>query len=219
MDLERVPSSSGLSVMPFSSYKSLSDTIREYQVYYREGNFVEEIAFSILDYFREDLRFILARGVVYNSEYAICENIIYPILKAVWKVYSDRFTLWSHQSLSCDPQLSGFPEYILARCSPLGKIIFDKPYLLFVEAKQDKFDEGWGQCLAEMIAAQRLHEKALTIHGIVSNGKSWEFGKLANNIFTKNTDEYLLKDLDRLFAVVNFMFQQCEIQLDSWVAA
>jgi hypothetical protein len=58
-----------------------------------------------------------------------------------------------------DHKLSGFPEYILASRSPLGKIVFDKPYLLLVEAKQDNFEAGWAQCLAEMIAAQRLNQE------------------------------------------------------------
>ncbi len=50
---------------------------------------------------------------------------------------------------------------------------------MLVEAKQDNFEAGWAQCLAEMIAAQRLNETAqIIIYGIVSNGNLWQFGKL-----------------------------------------
>jgi hypothetical protein len=35
----------------------------------------------------------------------------------------------------------------LAKRSPLGKVVFDKPYLLLVGAKQDKFEEGWDSAL------------------------------------------------------------------------
>jgi len=111
--------------------------------------------------------------------------LIYLILKEIWKPYSSKFTLWSHQLLTYDDALSGFPEYILAMRSPLGKVVFDKPYLLIVEAKQDNFNWGWGQCLAEMVAADRLHgETPITIFGIVSNGITWEFGKLEQQGFT-----------------------------------
>ena len=128
--------------MSFSSYKSLSAVIREFQITYTESDFVETLPVTISDYFREDLQVVMRDGVVDNSEFAICENLIYPLLKEVWKSYRNSFVLWSHQSLNYNENLSGFPEYILARRSPLGKIVFDRPYLLIVEAKQDKFEEG-----------------------------------------------------------------------------
>jgi hypothetical protein len=159
----------------------------------------------------------MREGVVNNSEFAICENLIYPILKEVWKAYSSKFTLWSHQMLTCDDVLSGYPEYVLAKRSPLGKVVFDKPYLLIVEAKQDNFDWGWGQCLAEMVAAQRLNgESAIAIFGIVSNGINWELGKLEGNTFTHHPAPYSIFELEKLFGTVNYLFQQSEIQLANY---
>lgn len=55
--------------------------------------------------------------------------------------------------------------------------------------------------------------------GIVSNGKVWQFGKLESNIFTSNQNFYTVQDLDRLFAAVNYVFQQCELQLNELAAA
>ncbi|WP_449420370.1 hypothetical protein [Phormidium nigroviride] len=76
---------------------------------------------------------------------------------------------------SYDEDLWGVPDYIVAKRSPLGTIIFDKPYFLTVEAKQDRFEERWGQCLAQMVAAQRLNDELTkTIFGIVSNRKIWQ---------------------------------------------
>ncbi|NJN87708.1 MAG: hypothetical protein HC881_17125 [Leptolyngbyaceae cyanobacterium SL_7_1] len=204
--------------MTFSSYKSLGETLKEFQVIYTEENFIQELEFSVSDYFRQDLQFILDEGVASSTEYAICENLIYPVLKEVWKSYASRFTLWSHKYLNVAENLSGYPEYILARRSPLGKIVFDKPYFVLVEAKQDDFDGAWGQCLAEMIAAQRLNQlPELTIFGITSNGSLWQFGKLEADGFTQNKAFYSLQELDRLFAVVNYIFKQCEVQLDQLV--
>ncbi len=206
--------------MSFSSYKNLGAVVKEFQLTYTESDFLVEIPFKIPDYFREDLKIVMQEGVVDNSEYAICENLIYPVLKEVWKSYSQKFILWSHQALTYDENLSGFPEYILARRSPLGKVVFDQPYFLLVEAKQDKFDEGWGQCLAEMVAAQRLNEVSpITVFGIVSNGKMWQFGQLESQRFTQQVVPYTIYNLDPLFAAVNYIFQQCEVQLDQMVAA
>ncbi|MGB3508186.1 MAG: hypothetical protein WBA93_02910, partial [Microcoleaceae cyanobacterium] len=82
--------------------------------------------------------------------------------------------------------------------------------------KQDKFEEGWGQCLAELLAVQKINDDLeQTIFGIVSNGKFWEFGKLKGDVFTRNIASYSIEYLDRLFAVVNCVFQQCLLQLEN----
>jgi hypothetical protein len=206
--------------MAFSNFKTIGEVLKAFQVTYTEANFISELAFTISDYFREDLELMMRDAVVDNSEFAICENLIYPVLKEVWKTYRHHFILWSHQSLNYDEKLSGFPEYILAKRSPLGKVVFDKPYFILVEAKQDNFETGWAQCLAEMIAAQRLNgEYQVVIYGIVSNGDWWQFGKLEGENFTRNSTYYTIQELDKLFAAVNFIFQQCEVQLNNLVAA
>ncbi|MGV0104642.1 Restriction endonuclease [Nostoc sp. DSM 114160] len=206
--------------MAFSSFKTIGEVLKAFQVTYTEANFVSELAFTIPDYFREDLELMMRDAVVDNSEFAICENLIYPVLKEIWKTYRSKFILWSHQSLNYDEKLSGFPEYILAKRSPLGKVVFDQPYFILVEAKQDNFETGWAQCLAEMIAAQRLNgEYQIVIYGIVSNGATWQFGKLGGDIFTRNITPYTIYELNKLFAAVNFVFQQCEVQLNNLVAA
>jgi len=209
--------------MSFSNFKNLGSTVKELQVIYTEANFVNQVIFPVSEYFQQDLEYVMREGVVNNSEFAICENLIYPILKEVWKAYSSKFTLWSHQMLTCDDVLSGYPEYVLAKRSPLGKVVFDKPYLLIVEAKQDNFDWGWGQCLAEMVAAQRLNGElaegsAIAIFGIVSNGINWEFGKLEGNRFTHHPAPQSIFELKSLFAMVNYLFQQSEIQLINYQA-
>ena len=78
-----------------------------------------------------------------------------------------------------------------------------------MEAKKDNFEEGWGQCLAELIAAQKLNNQPeQLLYGIVSNGKIWEFGQLREQDFIKNIQEYSISNLDKLFAGLNFVFGQ-----------
>ncbi len=203
--------------MPFSSYKSIGVVAKEYQIKYVREDFVVEVEFAISEFFQQELNLILNEGVFDNSENAICENIIYPILKEVWKNYRNKFLLWSHQTLNYDEKLSGIPDYILAKRSPLGTVVFDKPYFVLVEAKKESdFSEGWGQCLAEMIAVQRLNDEPNQhIFGIVSNGVVWQFGRFVSDIFTQNKTFYTIQDLEKLFAAVNYVFQQCDLQLDN----
>lgn len=200
--------------MPFNYYKSVGVVVKEFQINYMESVYIVETEIDINEYFKDDLAIVIREGIVDNSEYAICENMIYPILKEVWKSYKDKFILWSHQPLIYDEKLSGIPDYILAKRSPLGKVVFDQPYFVVVEAKKDNFQEGWGQCLAEMIAVQKLnHNPEQTIFGIVSNGEIWEFGKLRLDVFTKNITFYTIQNLEQLFSSVNYIFKQCELQL------
>ncbi len=85
-----------------------------------------------------------------------------------------------------------------------------------MEAKKESdFSEGWGQCLAEMIAVQRINEEPeQSIFGIVSNGVMWQFGKLIEDTFTQNKLFYTIQELERLFGAVNYVFQQCDLQLN-----
>jgi hypothetical protein len=199
--------------MAFSNYKSISAVMKKFQIKYIQSNFILEVDFPVKQSFKEELDLLFTDGVIDNSEDAICENLIYPVLKEVWKNYRSRLTLWSHETLAYDEDLSGVPDYTVTQRNPLGTIVFDKPYFLTVEAKQDKFEEGWGQCLAEMIAVQRINDDfASDIFGIVSNGKIWQFGKLIADVFTRNKNLYIIQDLDKLFAAVNYIFKQCELK-------
>jgi hypothetical protein len=74
--------------------------------------------------------------------------------------------------------------------------------------------------MAETIAAQKLNETPdIDIFGIVSNGEVWQFGKLKNKVFTKNDRSYLINDLDKLFAAINYLFQQCELLLNAEITS
>ena len=202
--------------MPFSAYKTIDVVVKEFQITYTQSNFIIETEFNIADYFRQDLEIVMQDGAADCSEFAICENLIYPVLKEVWKQYRQKFILWSHKSLTYDENLSGFPEYVLAKKSPLGNVVFDKPYFLLVEAKLDNFEAGWAQCMVEMVAAQKLNDKPeQEVFGIASKGAVWQFAKLKGNAFTKNKQSYLIDDLNRLFAAINYVFQQCELLLDA----
>lgn len=197
--------------MSFNTYKSIADVLQYFPLYYQEVDFIQEVPFVINEFFRQRLELILREGMVFNSEYAICENIIAPILIEVWLNYRESLLLWSHQPLSYDEQLSGIPDYMIAKRSLQGKVVFEEPYLIVVEAKRDNFEEGWGQCLAELIAVQKINgNPEIEIFGIVSNGKLWEFGRLWQSRFEKNVRLYSLSDLPGLFGALNYVYQKSQ---------
>ena len=200
--------------MSFESYRSIAQVVEEFQITTIDRDFLEPLPFEVSDIFREDLMFTFKEFNVEESEYGVCEAVIFPILKTIYRRYCDVFVLWSHKSLTYDSNLTGVPDYILASRSPLGKTIFRQPYFVAIEAKRDDFTKGWGQCLAELVAIQKLNANPdQLIYGIVSNGQFWQFGMLHQQTFTKNLTSYAVSDLDRLMAAVNALFNQCSLGL------
>ncbi len=66
--------------MSFSSDQRLGDTLKEFQVTYTEATFITGVEFAVSDYFRDDLQLMREDGAIDASEYAICENLVYPVL-------------------------------------------------------------------------------------------------------------------------------------------
>jgi hypothetical protein len=78
-----------------------------------------------------------------------------------------------------------------------------------VEAKKQDFDLGWAQALAAMIAGQRLNATDQTeLHGIVSTGTTWEFGKLHAKQFVRDPRTFSISDLPTLFGALHYVFEQ-----------
>jgi hypothetical protein len=192
--------------MAFSDYKSLAQVQEEFQIKYQEENFVSELWIKLPAMFCVEFDFNLTAMYAFSSEAARCELVIFPILREIYKSYATTTALWVQKAFGVDQKLTGTPDYMLSRKSELGKTILSSPLLLIAEAKRNDFEQGWGQCLAELIAADRLNQDSRPMYGIVTDGKLWEFGRLDQQIFTKNSDSYTITDLEELFGVLNFLF-------------
>ncbi len=133
-------------------------------------------------------------------------GIIYPILRDVYKKYADSFSLWSHKPIAYDSQLSGPPDYLISTKSALGKTVLGTPIIVVVEAKRNDFIEGWGQCLAELVAIQRINgDDLMPVYGIVTDGEMWQFGKLAEALFTRNRTPLSIGELQKVFGAIGYL--------------
>lgn len=192
--------------MAFSDYKSLEQVQQEFQVRYQEENFVPELWMDIPASFCLEFDFKLTAMDAFSSEAARCELVIFPVIREVYKNYSNQAALWIQKSFVASGKLHGTPDYMLSRQSELGKTILETPLVLIIEAKRNDFEQGWGQCLAELIAADHLNANSRPVYGIVTDGKLWEFGRLHHQIFTKNIASYTITDLEKLFSALNGLF-------------
>jgi hypothetical protein len=66
-----------------------------------------------------------------------------------------------------------------------------------------------GQCMAEMVAAQRFNLEAglepMVVYGCVSSGMLWRFLKLEGQEITIDLEDYSIKPLDRLLGILVWM--------------
>ncbi len=201
--------------MAFSNFKNIQQVIQKYPLRIKRAGFLPDTPIELPEWFLDNLNFSVNRQPAHTSEAFFCESFIFPFLQQVWKRHGT-LELWSHQSLAYDDELLGEPDYFVSawRDQVIDKLV-NTPILAVAEAKKQDFDEGWGQCLAEMIACQKLNQdEKLTVYGIVSTGLIWEFGKLETNTFTKHPLSYSISEPQKVFGNLDFVFAECEKQVN-----
>jgi hypothetical protein len=203
--------------MAFTDYKTLEQALVAFEIRVQRGVILEITQdISPSETLSEDIRFALTETAYNASEEAICESIIYPILKEAWKPFKNELSLFSHKSIKANDELIGTPDYLIAKRSPLGAVVLDTPLLITVEAKRDDFETAWGQCLAQMKALQELNKSKqidLPIYGIVSNGLAWQMAKLEQKILTQHIEIYTLTDLRKLYNTIIELVKMCKISI------
>ncbi|MCX6369116.1 MAG: hypothetical protein NTX57_20750 [Armatimonadetes bacterium] len=194
--------------MAFSDYKNISQTQREFGITYREERFLFAEPAAPPQSFLTELEFSRENMDIFTSEASRTELVISPLLREAYKRFADRYAFWIQKPLSYSEKLSGIPDYLIATKSALGKTVLETPLVVVVEAKKNDFEQGWGQCLAELIAAQKINERPdQPVYGIVTDGELWKFGKLVGTDFTLETVGYTLTDLPELFGTLVYILE------------
>ncbi len=124
----------------------------------------------------------------------------------MYKNHAEKYAFWIQKSIAFDQILMGTPDYIFSKKSALGKTVLETPIIIVVEAKKNDFEQGWGQCLAELVASQKINaDLQRIIYGIVTDGVLWQFGRLKQNVFTKNSHNFTLDNLNKLYGALEFV--------------
>ncbi|MEO0934721.1 MAG: hypothetical protein AAFY21_13510, partial [Cyanobacteria bacterium J06641_2] len=91
--------------------------------------------------------------------------------------------------------------------SPENKLI--SLFKASLTAKKENLKVGLGQCIAEMVAAQKFNQKAQnsinTIYGTVTTGTFWRFLKLEADTVTIDLTEYPLPPIELIFNQLIYM--------------
>ena len=192
--------------MASTDFNSIAQVQEAFKIKYNEVDYLQYEDIEPSPAFLEEFEFSKQHINVFSSEAARCENVIYPILRDVYKNYVEWFALWSHESIAYNEELSGTPDYLISTKSALGKTVPGIPIIIVVEAKRNDFIKGWGQCLAELVAAQKINsDDKKTVYGIVTDGEFWQFGKLVGNLFTRNETALTISELKKVFGAIGHL--------------
>ena len=201
--------------MAFSDFKSIAEVQATFSIKASKEALIEvaEEPLTPSEWFQQEFAFNMRQFNFADSEMARCQALIFPVLREVYKPYAETYVLWIDESLAYDETLTGTPDYFIATKSELGGRILGTPLIIVVEAKKNDFEVGWGQCLAELIAAQKINAQnikehaAFPVYGIVTDGMMWQFGKLVGDIFVENLTPFSLGDMPRLFGAIDAVFK------------
>ncbi|MDD9974053.1 MAG: hypothetical protein OXU27_08605 [Candidatus Poribacteria bacterium] len=194
--------------MAFSDFKTISEVQEKFRIKYTSNDFFGVEAKNPSEQFLQELEFSREYIDVFASEGSRCEIIIFPILREIYKDYAENYGLWVKKSIIYDETLSGTPDYLIATRSELGMTVVGTPLVMLVEAKKNDFEQGWGQCLAELVAAQKINDNSdFPVYGVVTDGKLWEFGQLVGDTFIQNRTNFTIDNLPILFGAMNSVFK------------
>ncbi|HYX16923.1 MAG TPA: hypothetical protein VE944_21735 [Nostoc sp.] len=161
----------------------------------------------LAEFLAESIQLAIAMG----SEKARSELIISPILFEVRKILNRKISFFSGEEFNVEPEagLAGFCDFLIS-LSP-EQLFIEAPAVVIVEAKKENLKGGLGQCIAEMIAAQRFNAKyekpIATIYGSVTSGNLWTFLKLEDSTVTIDLTEYLIPPVEPILGILVWMIQ------------
>ena len=164
----------------------------------------------------ELLTAVLARNIplatAIGTEKAKSEMIVADVLVELREQLEHRISLFSGIDFNVDPEngLAGVCDFVVS-LSP-RQFSLKAPVIILVEAKNDNLEIGLGQCVAEMVAAQRFNaEKGNNIpciYGATTSGTEWRFLKLERKMLYIDMLPYQIERCDKILGILASMVAQ-----------
>ena len=164
----------------------------------------------------EHLTTTLSRNVslalAIGTEKAKSELIVSNVLVELRENFEQRTSLFSGIDFNVDVEkgLSGVCDFLIS-LSPV-QYYLEAPIIILVEAKKDEPTTGFGQCIAEMLAAQRFNiEKEndiSSVYGATTSGTDWRFLKLKGQRLHIDRSLYSIGQCDKILGILSSMVKQ-----------
>ena len=147
-----------------------------------------------------------------GTEKAKSELIVAHVLVELREQLEHAISLFSgiDFNVDADAALTGVCDFLIS-LSPV-QFYLEAPAIVLVEAKNDNLEIGLGQCVAEMVAAQRFNaEKGNDIpiiYGSTTTGVLWRFLKLEGKTLHIDMTVYQIAQCDKVLGILTSMVKQ-----------
>ena len=164
----------------------------------------------------ELLTAVLARNIplatAIGTEKARSEMIVADVLVELREQLKHRISLFSGIDFNVDDEsgLTGVCDFLIS----LSPVQFDleAPIIVLVEAKNDNLEIGLGQCVAEMVAAQRFNTEQGNdipcVYGATTSGTEWRFLKLEGKKLDIDMSVYQIERCEKVLGILASMVKQ-----------
>lgn len=152
-------------------------------------------------------------AVAINTEKARSELIVAEVLFELRQHFHQRISFFSGVEFDVDREagLTGFCDFLIS-LSPQQLFVTAPVIIALVEAKNDNLPAAFGQCLAEMVGAQRFNQNEgnviASLYGVVTSGVDWMFLRLQGTTVTVDLGEYSIDQPERVFGILVAMIEQ-----------
>ena len=164
------------------------------------------------DHFTSDLAKKVSVASSVNTEKARSELIVSDVLFELLEYFNQGISFFSGIEFNVDAEvgLTGICDFLISK-SP-DQLSLQAPVIILVEAKKEDLTAGLGQCIAEMLAAQRFNaEKGNEIpyiYGTTTSGTDWRFLKLEGQKLHIDIEPYQISQCDKILGILSSMVEQ-----------
>jgi hypothetical protein len=200
--------------MAYSNF-SLAQVKQQFELDVMQGTFLDGVPpLAASGWLNEFLDRSAPLAATLGTEKVRSELIVAPLLFELRELLDRRIGLFSGVDFNVAPELglNGTCDFLLTR-SP-NELVIQAPAIILIEAKKGDLNVGWGQCAAEMVAAQKFNQavsqEVATIYGSVTTGTQWQFLKLTGEVLTIDVTEYPLNPIDRILGIFKWMVSEVD---------
>ena len=199
--------------MSYSNF-TLESVVTKFELEKTEsiGIFSEIEPITPSDYLTTGLAKKVPLAAAIGTEKARSELIVADVLVELCEKFDYRISFFSGIDFNVDSEndLTGVCDFLIS-LSP-GQLFLEEPVIALVEAKNTDMKLGFGQCVAEMIAAQRFNQEKGNdipcVYGATTTGVNWQFLKLTEKNLQIDIDIYPIRQSDRILGILAGMVNQ-----------
>ena len=151
-------------------------------------------------------------AVALRTEKARSELIVVNVLVELREHFERRISFFSGIDFSVEPEngLTGVCDFLVSLSPDL--LYLKTPVIIIVEAKNADPTNGLGQCVAEMLAAQRFNAERgnhiQRVYGTTTTGTEWLFLKLEGQKLHIDINSYHISQCSTILGILTSMVEQ-----------